>query len=149
MLSHDVFLCWTKIFDERVWVWIVAWRVVAIRNKKTHSWVTGEERKCVDICRCGNCFFLNSMKIVLHTVKWREVCYRWIYVSYVRFEMVIHGVEVCSRCDGYYIFVPRLHYPGRSGRITDCSTVPTKLYIFSVSSYILMIALKAHITSQV
>ena len=25
----------------------------------------------------------------------------------------------CLVCDGYYIFVPRLHYPGRSGRITD------------------------------
>ena len=52
-------------------------------------------------------------------------------------------------CDGYCIFVPRLHYPGKTGRISDDSTVPPKLYIFSVTSYILLIALKAHITSQV
>ena len=44
---------------------------------------------------------------------------------------------------------PRLHYPGMSGRITDYSIVPLKFYIFSVTSYILMIAIKAHITSQV
>ena len=31
------------------------------------------------------------------------------------------------RCDGYCIFVPRLHYPGTSGRISNDSTVSPKL----------------------
>ena len=31
------------------------------------------------------------------------------------------------RCDGYCIFVPRLHYPGKTGRISVDSTGPPKL----------------------
>ena len=54
-----------------------------------------------------------------------------------------------TSCDGYYIFVPRLHYPGMSGRITDYRIVPLKPYVFSLVGYILMIAIEAHVTRQV
>ena len=53
-------------------------------------------------------------------------------------------IWICIYCDGYCIFVPRLLYPGKTGRISVDSTVPPKL---SVTNYILLIALKAHITS--
>ena len=33
----------------------------------------------------------------------------------------------CLVCDGYCIFIPRLHYPGKTGRISVDSTVPPKL----------------------
>ena len=41
-----------------------------------------------------------------------------------------HSIHFCGiffKCDGYCIFVPRLHYPRKTGRISVVSTVPPKL----------------------
>ena len=60
-------------------VWGDAWHVVSVRNKT----VNGEERKCVDIRRCGNCW---------SEILWRLHC---VY-SWMRWSMSL--VNSCKLC---------------------------------------------------
>ena len=63
----------------------------------------------------------------------------------IMFHSVFSSLARSRYCDIYCIFVPRLHYPRKTGR-TSVKVPYHPSSKFSVTSYILLIALKAHIT---